>query len=95
MIECICIDDSGRPNDLPLSKWVKKGKKYTIIYVTLVLGQRQLAFELQEIDLDESCYPYQYFLASRFIINSDDMDRLSDLVLDSRDADIFVDNMVS
>jgi hypothetical protein len=95
MIPCICVDDSARPNDLPLSKWVKAGETYHIVYATLVLPQRQLAFELDEIFMDESCFPYKYFLANRFIIKEDDIDTLMELISASKEADVFLDNIIS
>lgn len=86
MIKCICIDDSARPNDIPLSKWVKNGEEYHIIFATIVLPQGLLAFQLHEIDLDNTCYPYEYFSASRFAIDYEDRKRLEKLVMDSAEA---------
>ena len=31
MIEAICIDASGKPNDIPNNKWLQEGKVYNII----------------------------------------------------------------
>lgn len=63
-----CIDDSSRPNDIPTSKWVVKGQKYTVIGVYKMNMQNGLlAFELAEINLD-GCAPYKYYAASRFKI---------------------------
>ena len=74
MIEAICIDASGKPNDIPNNKWLQEGKVYNIIYTTTVLPQEELAVSLAEINLDDSCYPYQYFLFSRFAIRRDDVE---------------------
>ena len=94
MIRCICIDDRLRPNDIPLSKWVKEGEEYNIIFATVVLPQGLLAFQLQEIDLDNTCYPYQYFAANRFAIDYEDMDRLEKLVMDSAKAKDFYKQVI-
>lgn len=68
----ICIDDSNRPNDIPTSKWIKKGQPYTVIQVDKIrLQGGMLGFKLAEIDLD-SCFPYQYFAASRFGVPKED-----------------------
>lgn len=92
MIECICINDSARPSDIPISKWVTEGEVYHIIYATIVLPQGVLAFQIQEIDLDEKCYPYEYFSADRFAINIDDQQRLFKLVMDSAEANRMYDD---
>lgn len=64
----VCVDDSNRPNDIPLSKWVKKGHQYTVTKVAKLLVQGgTLGFKLEEINIDE-CFPYQYFAAHRFAI---------------------------
>ena len=86
MIPCICINDKARPSDIPISKWIKEGEIYHIIYATIVLPQGVLAFQIQEIDLDDNCYPYEYFSADRFAINEDDKYKLFNLVMDSAEA---------
>ena len=60
-----CIDDSGRPNEIPLSKWVRKGNVYTVIAYTIMVQQNTLGFFLDEIDLS-GCEPYRTFHSSRF-----------------------------
>ena len=65
-MKVICIDDRNRPNDIPTSKWVKKGKEYTIIKVDKILMQGGiLGCQLEEIDLSD-CFPYNYFSLNRF-----------------------------
>lgn len=62
----ICINDSNRPDGIPTSKWVKKGESYTVIEVAKMRIQGGLlGFKLEEINID-SCFPYQFFAASRF-----------------------------
>ena len=80
MIECICINDLGRPSRIPPHKWVEKGKKYHIEFATFVLPQRTLGVQLLEITLDESCSPFDYFLGSRFVIKDKDMHKLVALI---------------
>lgn len=66
--EVICIDDTNKPNDIPLSKWIKKGNKYTVIEVSKMRIQGGLlGFKLEEINLTD-CFPYQYFAARRFAV---------------------------
>jgi hypothetical protein len=62
----ICINDSNRPDGIPANKWPKKGQTYTVIQVDKmrIMGG-VLGFKLAEINIDD-CFPYQYFMASRF-----------------------------
>ncbi len=76
MIKCICVDDKNRPNKVPPHKWVKEGEEYTIIFTLIVLPQKTLAVQLEEIDLDESCMPYEFFLANRFAFTQEELDKL-------------------
>lgn len=80
MIECICIDDSGRPSRIPPEKWPKKDRVYHIVFAILVKPQMQLAVELDEIQLGQDCLPYEYFLAKRFSINGADFDKMVELI---------------
>jgi hypothetical protein len=62
----VCINDSKRPSDIPVEKWIEKGKEYTVINVVRMVAQGNiLGFVLQEIDLSD-CFPYECFSASRF-----------------------------
>lgn len=63
-----CIDDSGRPNDIPTSQWIVKGNEYTVISVWKMNMQGGiLGFELAEVNL-AGCAPYKYYAANRFKI---------------------------
>lgn len=62
----VCIDDSNRPIDIPIEKWVKKDEEYTVLkFVKIKLQNNTLGVELNEIDLSD-CFPYTYFDAKRF-----------------------------
>jgi len=76
----MCINDKNRPDNIPESKWVKKGEEYTVIFTIMVMPQRELAVQLDEIDLDESCMPYEYFLANRFAFDEDDVIELLEFI---------------
>jgi len=80
MIKCICIDDKEKPSRIPQHKWVEEGKEYTVIFTMTVLPQKQLAFQIEEIDLDDSCSPYTWFLASRFAFTKDDFEKLIEFI---------------
>ena len=76
MVKCICINDKNRPSKIPQKKWLKEGEEYTIIFTLIVLPQKTLAVQLEEIDLDESCMPYEFFLANRFAFTQEELDKL-------------------
>lgn len=94
MIECICINDSNKPTQIPNGKWVVEGDKYHVIYTVTVLPQRQLAFHLYEIDLDESCHPYEYFLANRFAFTEDGLKQLIEMIKDCNDTAFSMDELM-
>jgi len=93
MVECVCINDKDRPKEIPPHKWVKKGQMYTVIYTVTVLPQKQLAFHLAEIELDDSCLPYEYFLASRFAFNLEDLEKLMQLIKDCSGIEFSVEEL--
>jgi hypothetical protein len=94
MVECICVDSSNRPAQVPPNKWLKKYNKYNIIFTTTVMPQKQLGVHLAEIDLDESCKPYEFFLASRFAFTPSELDKLKQLIKDCEDTEFSVEELM-
>jgi hypothetical protein len=86
MIPCTCINAKNKPNDIPKSKWVKEGEQYHITYTVVCLPQNVLAFSLYEKPLDETCYPYEYFISTRFGVKPEDIEALMELVKDCTDT---------
>lgn len=80
MIKCICINNDNRPTKIPEHKWLEKGKEYTIAFTATVHPQKKLAFQLKEIDLDDSCSPYSWFLANRFAFREEDLEKLIEFI---------------
>jgi len=80
MIKCICIDDRNKPAQIPSNKWLEHGREYTLLFSMTVLPQKQLAFQLYEIDLDDSCSPYTWFLANRFAFREEDLESLIEFI---------------
>ena len=80
MIKCVCIDNDNRPSRVPETKWLEKGKEYTLDFTMTVHPQKKLAFQLKEIELDESCSPYTWFLANRFAFRQEDIESLIEFI---------------
>jgi len=67
-MKVVCINDKNRPNEIPTSKWIKEKTEYTVIKADyLSIQNKILGYQLEEIDLTD-CFPYLYFVASRFAI---------------------------
>lgn len=94
MIKCLCIDDSSRPSKIPESKWITKDVEYTLEFAIVVLPQRQLAFQLREIHLDESCSPFEYFLANRFAFSIDDLAELNEFIKECTTINLSVNELM-
>ena len=94
MINCICINDKNKPKEIPEHKWVKEGEEYTIIFAIVVLPQRKIGFQLEEIMLDESCHPYEYFLAERFALRQEDIERLIQFIYECTQINISVKELI-
>ena len=94
MIPCVCINDKGRPKNIPIEKWVKENEIYHVIYTTNVLPQKELAVYLSEISLDESCAPFEYFLAKRFFFTDENLNKLIEMIMDCEDDHFDVDDFL-
>ena len=65
-LRVVCVNDIGRPNDIPTSRWVKKGNFYTIIKIDKMVVQGNiLGCKLEEINNDD-LVPYTHFALERF-----------------------------
>lgn len=60
-----CIDDSARPESIPLSYWIVKDNIYTVINAFHDM-HGVLLFQLKEIRLEDAGTLYKGFAASRF-----------------------------
>jgi hypothetical protein len=68
MFEVLCINDVGRPNEIPSNRWIKKNQIYTVIECMKCNVQGGLlGYKLEEINIDD-CVPYKYFAANRFTV---------------------------
>jgi hypothetical protein len=70
----VCKNDKGMPKDFPAKYWVKSGEVYTVIDAKeMAYNRKALGYKLEEIEMPEDCV-YQYFLANRFVPQSDDLE---------------------
>lgn len=60
-----CINDRNRPDDIPISKWIKKGELYTIKSVHHAILNDCTYYVLEELDL-KGCGLYDGFSTHRF-----------------------------
>ena len=65
MMKVTCISDEYKPESFPASRWIKKGKTYTLVKVLNMAIQGGQGFVLEEIDM-AGCEPYVCFGAWRF-----------------------------
>lgn len=71
-MQVICINASNKPAKIPAEKWIKEGVTYTVeAAVTLSIQVGKIGYKLREINLDHSCFPYEYFDSERFAIIAD------------------------
>ena len=93
-VECICINDSNRPKEIPQSKWIKKNTQYTVIFTVTVLPQKELGVQLAEIELTDRELPYEYFLLNRFAFTEDNLKKLIELIKDCSDITFSMDELL-
>ena len=66
-MKVICINDSNKPFKVPIDQWVKKGEPYTITrLIHLAITPGKMGVLLKEVQLDASCFPYEFYDADRF-----------------------------
>jgi hypothetical protein len=66
-MKVICIDSKGKPDKIPFEEWIKEGKVYTVISIDKMgLQDGKIGFKLEEIELTENSFPYEYYSAERF-----------------------------
>lgn len=76
----ICINANNKPIEIPQNKWLIEQKTYTAIAIVPTLVPGKFGFVLEEIKLDESCYPYKSFSIERFGIPVDDLAQADEAV---------------
>ena len=89
MIECLCIDSSKKPPEIPLGRWIQKGFKYHITSVTFQPRQGIQGCYLREVSLGYDCLPYETYRLSRFAVTQDNLLKLIQMMKDCSDLNYF------
>lgn len=67
-MKVICIDASNKPTKISLEEWIEEGAVYTVISMSKMgLQPNKIGFKLNEVELTERSFPYEYYDASRFL----------------------------
>jgi len=67
-MKVICIDASNKPTKISLEEWIEEGVVYTVISMSKMgLQPNKIGFKLNEVELTERSFPYEYYDASRFL----------------------------
>jgi hypothetical protein len=79
-IKVLCINDKGRPQEIPADRWIVEGTWYHITHIYLMLQQRKIqGCELAEFDISD-CIPYNCYRLDRFGIREGDLQKLFDMI---------------
>jgi hypothetical protein len=67
-MKVICIDSSNKPGKIAESEWIQEGIVYTIVSsVNMGLQPGKIGLKLQEVELTQKSFPYEYYDSSRFL----------------------------
>lgn len=67
-MKVICINSDNKPTKIPLEQWIQKGETYTITrLIHLAITPGKMGVLLKEVQLDASCFPYEFYDADRFV----------------------------
>lgn len=94
MVKAICIDDTNFPKEIPLNKRLKLGQEYTVLYTVTVLPSREIACDIAEIELDETCEPYSFYALRRFGFTQEELQKLLKLIKDCTDTQFSLDELM-
>lgn len=66
-MKVICINSEGKPDNISFEEWIKEGEIYTVYHIDRMgLQFGKIGFKLEEIELTEDSFPYEYYDAERF-----------------------------
>tara|TARA_R110000824_G_scaffold220267_5_gene407391 strand:+ start:1811 stop:2131 length:321 start_codon:yes stop_codon:yes gene_type:complete len=63
----ICTNSEGKPDNISFEEWIQEGDVYTVTAIDKMgLQFGKIGFKLEEIELTDSSFPYEYYDAERF-----------------------------
>lgn len=83
MVPCICIDSSGKPEEIIFKEWIEKGKQYHITYVVFHPLQGINGVYLKEVSLSEKSHPFETYKITRFGFTKENLERMKQMVIDT------------
>ena len=78
MVEALCIDDLGKPEEIKESNWVVKDNKYHITLITYHPMQGIQGCELLEVSTNSEMY--DTYRLDRFAFKKEDLSKLLELI---------------
>ncbi len=67
-MKVICIDASRKPENIIPSEWIEEGVIYTVIgAIKMGLQPGKVGVKLEEVELTDKSFPYEFYDSSRFI----------------------------
>ena len=94
MCKVICLDDTNKPKEISKLKWIKKNEEYTVLYTTLCKPQNEIGVHLAEIELDESCHPYEFFMLKRFGVTEENLLLLQELIKNCNETNFSIEELL-
>lgn len=66
-MKVICINSEGKPENIALNEWIQEGEIYTVYQIDRMgLQHGKIGYKLEEIELTDESFPYEYYDAERF-----------------------------
>jgi len=66
-MKVICTNSEGKPDNISFEEWIQEGDIYTVTAIDKMgLQFGKIGFKLEEIELTDSSFPYEYYDAERF-----------------------------
>ena len=94
-VRVICLNDSNRPKEIKPSLWIKKDQEYHITHIFYHVSQGLQGVELYEVQLDESCTPYESFALNRFGIPQEELEKFMEMLKNCTNLnDIDIKNLI-
>lgn len=89
-MKVLCINHANKPAKISEENWIKEGKVYTVIEIKKMgLQKGQLGYKLAEVNIPQTCFPYEYYSSSRFGFLVEQVDENPELSTGESDLNLF------